>query len=990
MKLHLNLSLRRALLAAMAAVATFASSATAGVMHSDATYQTYTDFGQNCGRYVVGSKVNALVSHIRETEGGITIDYTDGNESFLISNSQGMISFNGTHDSGHSTAVSPTFLATVLHNGSLDGSFSERTVGSGYAINYEAIDIRGSKYFRLAPEWGDGQYDYMLQRQSKVVTDVTWNPLTTLTYDQIESLDGGYIYHSGSGTMYLWDEENEKMVSKAGPYAFIIGAINGILNGQVHADGENISIHQNPNYIPNDGASVDNPLPNGVRPGDSGSPTFIYNSATGQYEYIAAQQSAGAEAYGQARGNVEWTQETLNKFDVNIDMSSANEIHLGVVNKAGETISETVGGIEYSTTLYSGVATDANGKEVGEYVGVQTGVNTWANLLSRKDINNWYAYENKDYTMGSPTYGQVISDLNVSDADLFYTQNLVFTPSQSSNNIVLDATVDLGIGYAEFNKGENMDKAVFNITAGSAGTMFNHAGYVINEGAEVHLKLTNPETHMTEWRKTGAGDLYIDGTGNTNALLNVGGSGKTYLNQTGGHAAYNVLVNSGATVVVNGINQIERDLTFGAGGGTLDLNGSGTYNSSTWAYHIDWYTTGGENRDGFTINALTEEAMITNAKNTVQLTYKQSGNTSFAGSFSDTKDSSLIVVYDGGSGSTWTLNSIHTDLTHNSSSFRVDSGKVILSGTNTVHGMGSATATNANRLQVENDWHYADAAMGVEIASGATFELGSHARLKGQVYLDNGATFIIREAVKHQYEYVEGGSSLEDTYQYSDYYGYKGVGSSSDIYLGGSDAALKIEYSEGTTANMTIDASIYGKGAVSVDTGLAGGTLTLAGDNKSLSGTKTLISGGLIAESANALGNTSTNKWKVQEKGWIASLHHTGAELLGNIDSSSTGVLALSSDTKEQLNLSGYKSLYVGAETGKTIEYGEKGTSTELTAQDGAWRLGGGGGTLNVNFLLAGENNLIIGNTYSSGTVHLANTGNTFSGDIIIMGPVTC
>ncbi|MBR5889360.1 MAG: hypothetical protein IKY92_04875, partial [Akkermansia sp.] len=75
MKLHLNLSLRRALLAAMAAVATFAPSATAGVMHSDATYQTYTDFGQNCGRYVVGGKVNDLLSEIRKAENGIAITY---------------------------------------------------------------------------------------------------------------------------------------------------------------------------------------------------------------------------------------------------------------------------------------------------------------------------------------------------------------------------------------------------------------------------------------------------------------------------------------------------------------------------------------------------------------------------------------------------------------------------------------------------------------------------------------------------------------------------------------------------------------------------------------------------------------------------------------------------------------------------------------------------------------------------------------------------
>ena len=64
MKLHLNLSLRRALLAAMAAVCSL-STAWAGIMHPDASLQTYTDFGQNRGRYVVGSSVNALLSHIR-------------------------------------------------------------------------------------------------------------------------------------------------------------------------------------------------------------------------------------------------------------------------------------------------------------------------------------------------------------------------------------------------------------------------------------------------------------------------------------------------------------------------------------------------------------------------------------------------------------------------------------------------------------------------------------------------------------------------------------------------------------------------------------------------------------------------------------------------------------------------------------------------------------------------------------------------------------
>ena len=984
MKLHLNLSLRRALLAAMVAAAALPT-ARAGVMHDDVTFQTYTDFGQNRGRYVVGSKVNALLSHIRtEVDKGITIHYTDGTTPYTISNEQGMISFNGTHDGGHSVVIGPNFIATVEHNGSIDGTFSERTVGSAHALNYEAVDIRNSSAFRLVPDWGNAKYDYMLQRQSKVVTDVTWNPLTTLSNDQVEDLGGSYLYHSGSGTQYVWNEEQERMESLTGAYVYIIGAINTITSGQIHAGSDNLSLHQQPGYGEEgkDGASLDYPLPNGIRAGDSGSPTFIYNSATGQYEYIAAQQSGGGNSYGQARGNIEWTADTLKSFDAEVNMSSTSTVYLGAVSETGKTITDGA----YSTTLHYGLATDAAGNELGRYNGVKTGTNTWGDLSYRKDKSNWYAYENVDYTFGSPTYGQSISDLKVGDADLFYTQNLVFTPTQAVNNIILNATVDLGIGYAEFNKGEVRDKAVFNISAAEGtGAMFNHAGYVINEGADVHLKLNNSTAYMTEWRKVGAGDLYIDGTGDTNALLNLGGSGTTYLQQSGGHAAYNVLASSGAKVVIGSVDQIERDFTFGAGGGTLDLNGQGTFDYDSFANCIDWYNTGGETREGFTINALTEEAIITNSRGLVQLTYKESRNQTFAGSFTDvagTSGSSLRVVYDGGG--TWTLNSIHTDISHNSSGFVVNSGKVILSGTNTIHGMGSVNGKNAARYTNADDWHYADAKMNIEVADGATFELGSHARLQGTVYLYNGGTFVIREGVKHQYEYVEGGAAPEDTYQYAEYYGYKGANSGNDIYLAGSNSSLKIQYSAGITANTTLGATISGKGSVSVDAGTTGGTLTLSGNNSSMSGTKTLISGGLIATTATALGNTTTNKWVVQEKGWIASTAENGAALLSKVDSSSTGVLALSADTASQLNLSNYHGLYIGAQQGKTVNYGT--ADVALNAVNGAWKLGGGGGTLNVQFLLTGANNLIIGNEWSSGTVHLTNLKNNFSGNIFILG----
>lgn len=89
-------------------------------MHEDAYLTAYTDFGQNRGRYVVGTRVNALLEYIREQDGGITIEYKDGTPTYTISNEQGMIDFRGAPDVGHSALIGNNFLVTVKHNGSLN------------------------------------------------------------------------------------------------------------------------------------------------------------------------------------------------------------------------------------------------------------------------------------------------------------------------------------------------------------------------------------------------------------------------------------------------------------------------------------------------------------------------------------------------------------------------------------------------------------------------------------------------------------------------------------------------------------------------------------------------------------------------------------------------------------------------------------------------------------------------------------------------------
>lgn len=960
MKLHLPTLLRKSLLAVLAAVAGVTMVPVyAGVTHSDVPLQTYTDFGQNKGRYVVEGRVNALLDHIRYEEGGIGVAYTDGQDTYYIPYEQGMISFYGQGDNGAYAAVAPNFMATVLHNGSNSASFGEREIGAEHAINYTAVDIRHTNSFRLSP---GGGADFMLQRQTKIFTDTTWNPVTE-SVTSMPDLMGTMFYHSGAGEMKRW--EGDTKVWMASPYQYICGSMSKVTSYTPWGDGsETYWLLQPMDYNSPEvrGASPDKPMPYGIDGGDSGSPVYIYNSKLGRYEYISAMQgSTGDNSTSWSMTNLPWALEALERFHTKVDMSTHETVYLNAIMTPGEAISETVTSgdktVEYSTVLYSGVVTDGQQNALGSYQGLQSGVNTWADLSDLKDTQNWYAYGADHLLAGVP--------------DLFYNSNLVFSSTKEQNDIVLKDTVDLGAGYVELNA-TGAGKAVYTISSEAGeGNLLNSAGYVVNAGAELHVRLNNPEDYMYEWRKNGAGDLYIDGTGDTNALLALGGSGTTYLQQEGGYAAYNVLVGSGAKVVIKDLGQIERDFTFGKGGGTLDLNGHG----------MDWYEVNTQvEAKGFSINALTEEAVITNSSGASSLVYKEGGERTFLGSFRDSATGSLSVDYQGGG--TWTLNGIHTNLkNHAGSSFTVSNGQVVLSGINTVHGMGSATGHNdAERLVNVNDWHYADAAMDVQVKSGAQFELGSHARLTGDVTVQEGASFVMREGVKHQREYVEGSAFDEDTYKYADYYGLKG-----DVALAGE---MKVAYSAGTTADLEYSGSISGSGSLTVDTGVSGGRLILKGDNSDFSGTKTLLSGILVAETSAALGDVSRNRWVMERGAVISSRDWTdAAEVMGYVDSTSSGTVALTQNISGQLNLRQHAGVFVGAGRDCVVQYGAAGTSEALNPNAGAWKLGGGEGTLVVNYLLSGENDLLLGETSDSrGTVVLANGDNDFSGRIQYSG----
>ncbi len=924
---------------------------------------TYTDFGQNMGRYSVGN-TNALLDYLNKD--GVKITYTGGQAAYTLQH--GMIDFSSQRDSGEGAALGYNFYATVRHNGVHDNTFTGNYIGGTNAIRYQSIEYRESENnaFLLTPS----SVDYKISRQNKLITDVTG---TTMYSGDLASLSGELMYRAASGMMYKYDHEGNQ--SGVG-WQFIVGGIMSITGPDMKNEQDGaFSIY---NYMDpsSEGINETAPLPYASMPGDSGSPSWVWNNQTGRYEFIAGDQSGDGVYFSQYQGATTWTTQTMNSFNKEVAVGADHIVYINGTTQTDTLISDSTNGV--STTLWQGTITDGAGNELANFIGVKDGVNTWNDLSVIKDQANWYNYNNSvnindvTYTLFNATASGAGAELSY--ADLFKTENLVFKAASTSiQNIVIADKVDLGIGYAHFTRGEQAS-ADYLLTSVD-GAQLNSAGYIVDAGVDLHIQVTNSTANiMREWRKVGEGNMYLEGAGNNNILLNVGGAGKTYLNQQGGYAAYNVLANNGTTVVIGDINQIARDFTFGFRGGVLDMNGqSMTWNNANTDV----------NADGFTIHALDEGAIITNtAAETVTLTWTQSGAQTWLGSFKDTEQGALKFIYNGGAGSSLMMHGIYTDLRHHADSgIEVQSGTVTLAGTHTLHAVGSAYGW-WDRYSNADDWHYADMAANVTVAGGATFELGSHARLTGNVTVAEGGTFIMREGVKHEFEYIEGAYTPESTYAIADFYGLKG-----DVNLA-QNAVMKLIYADGTTANNTYAGNISGDGNFYAQLGTAGATLTLTGTN-TFSGTKELVTGGLIVDGVKGLGDVSGgNLWKIDAQAWLAVHNASDAQnVLTYIDGSSAGVLALTSDVKEALDMSGHGQLIIGAAQGHSVHYGTQ--DQTLSADGGAWVLGGGGGELVVDFKLSGSNGLILGNEYGHGVVYLNNNNNDFTGTVSFAGGVT-
>ncbi len=838
MKLRLPVILRCVLLSAC-----LMSAAEAAVRHTDVSLNTYVDFANNNGRYVTGV-TNAMLDYIRQRDGGVRICYTGEQADYTLPHE--MISFESVSDFGNMTLVGYNYAVTVAHNASqMSPTFTRNDYGIGIAnsqkyLAVEEYETGGSFTGNFVHSIYNSQInDYKLSRLTKLVTDAT--PVQ-MAGGVGSDYKGQLVYRVGGGNQMLRDENGDADVSSQD--AYLVGGVAGITGWSASSDSNirHATVTGTTSWKNGEGAGDGTPLPFGSLPGDSGSPYFVWvegeNGEAGSYQFLSTHHGSATGSDNKQTLSCEasaWTQSVIDADSVRVDMGTVKgALNIngaatmddkggtdGVFNGMKVTVSAVKGFLsDSSSNLY-----DKNGNSVA-FNAIETGQHTWKSLSALKDTNNWYAYGN-EYL--NATESVVIVDkeaqaaTGVTYAKLFLTQNLVFEAAKddATYGISVTADTDLGAGYLHF-AANGKKNVTFDVTPGGSN-LLNSAGYVVDAGVQVNIKLRNADAdYMREWRKVGEGELKICGDGKNEIFLNVGGTGRTVLAQTNGYAAYNVVVNTGSTVVISDTEQIARDLTFANGGGTLDMNGNS----------MDWYKTGGETRDGFTIQALTEEALVANYNGKSTLTYKESGNQTFVGSFADSDKGSLVVDYQGGG--TLMLNSIRTKLSNADSGMTVSNGTVKLAGTLTVHGYGTEHTNYGNDDTAdfstrENDWHYADAAMNVTVKEGGTFELESHARLTGTVTVESGGTYVMHEGVQHAEEYIEGGEKTEKTADVAAYYGHKG-----DVKLS-EGAEMKVLFSAGTDTDLHFGGTISGPGTLTIALGTDKAALYLDGSVSELS-----------------------------------------------------------------------------------------------------------------------------------------------------------
>lgn len=240
----------------------------AGILRHDTDVQDYRDFAENLGKYTVGA------THI-------PVYKTDGTLSGYLEFS--MPDFGMVANGGYASLISPSYLASVSHN----GGYKTVSFGNGaqYAATYTLINRNNLE---------TSGTDFHTPRLNKVVTDAV--PLETVKESEIRKNDSTrYAWYTrvGGGAQSQVSEDQTTQISLASSYLWKTGgtintaAVSFASNGIRYVD-----------YAP--GNALSSPLSLGTLKGDSGSPLLVYDTVDQRWKLVGVMRAvSGFDAYVQ-------------------------------------------------------------------------------------------------------------------------------------------------------------------------------------------------------------------------------------------------------------------------------------------------------------------------------------------------------------------------------------------------------------------------------------------------------------------------------------------------------------------------------------------------------------------------------------------------------------------------------------------------------------------------------------------------------------------
>ncbi len=407
--------------------------------------------------------------------------------------------------------------------------------------------------------------DLRIARFSKVVTDAVHYELPGQDesyYKSLESLQGYDAFRSGYGRQFSWDEEGNLTVHyEIGSLAAGSAQWDDVeLKQDVFTDGRtknedgSFKLFEGSAYRITgksmNSSTSESAIPITPLPGDSGSGSIVFNEATQSFQYIGATSFILGD--------------TTDGFYF---ISYSPDFYNLVMNSSTHTLNA-------NEDFWQVGSVDANG-----YVSLQSGSGVSEQIRVLK------AGERGDTsTVGTRAL----------DAELW--ASLDWCLNNGSTTIQFTDSLDTGAGSIQFKRALDTsasNEATYNLNSTSQDVHINSAGYIIEENVLVISSLTAQQGD--EWRivgengriKDGAYDIYggtfiLEGNGNNEANLNLGVGISVQLNRTGGYAANDVQLNTGAKLTLMQDKQINGKLIYGADGGTVFLNGFNlSYNQDT-------------------------------------------------------------------------------------------------------------------------------------------------------------------------------------------------------------------------------------------------------------------------------------------------------------------------------------------------------------------------------------------------------------------------